>query len=140
MVRAAIREVAGAATGGRPCAPGGPLGAVLPCPVAPRPALLTEAWRVVEVVPRPQVLAAPITRLPVLVIAVVAPLATTTQVAPSAVAHAQAVVAASSATSLTLLVATPIGRLRLPSAREGAVAPLLAVEATEAEVGRTGAA
>lgn len=53
MVRAAVRQVARAASKRRPGAPGVPLGEVVPTPIATGATLLTQARRLVEVVPRP---------------------------------------------------------------------------------------
>lgn len=105
------------------------VGPLVPTPVAMGPALQTGTRLLVKALLGPIILATRIAWFPVLVVGLVAPLAAATEVAPTALADAKATMATPTPTTVAIPVEVTIGRRRLPSSREGPMAPFLARQA-----------
>lgn len=133
MLRPAVGQAARPTTRLGPGAAGGSVGAPLPTAVAMRPTRPTVARRIVVAGPRPAVLTAPVTGLPVLLVSLGPSVASARLVASTAVTDVTKTITALASSSRAAPVALTIGRRRAPASRDAAMTTVLLEEAAEAK-------
>lgn len=126
VLRPAVRKIPEPGPRARPGATGALVRPLVPTPVAKGSTLQTGSGLLVEPLLRPVVLATRVAGIPVLVVGLVASMATTTELTPAAVPDVETSMAAPASATLAFPIEVTVGRQRVPPARKGAVPSVLA--------------